>query len=300
MNDLVTREVDFTPEQIQLVKNTICKGATDDELKYFLYVAKKTGLDPMTRQVYSVARWDSKLGREVRTIQTSIDGFRVIAERSGKYAGQLGPFYCGQDGIWVDCWLKQEPPLAAKVGVIRTDFRENLWAVAKWESYVQQFFNKKSNQWEVGQFWKKFPELMLAKVAEALALRKAFPQDLSGLYTSDEIAEQEKEEPVISRTVENKPIIQQAIEQSKNQFAIDVAKKSLFDACSFVWGSKTAGEKGYLMSSVLGISSAKDVDRMSVEQIMQLQTKIDNWQEQEIAKSQKTVKDVTFKLDGAT
>lgn len=179
----------WSNEQINLIKDTCCKNSTDDELKMFLYVAKKTGLDPLTKQIYSVARWDSKLGREVRTTQTSIDGFRVVAERSGKYAGQVGPFWCGEDGKWQDVWLSQTPPIAAKVGVIRSDFREPLYAVANFSAYVQ-----KGKDGKATRFWAQMPELMIAKVAEALALRKAFPQDLSSLYTSDEMGQANHEE----------------------------------------------------------------------------------------------------------
>lgn len=170
----------LTPEQIELLKRTIAQDTSDDELALFVNQCNRTGLDPFSNQIYAIMRFDQRANRKVMKIQVSIDGLRLIAERSGHYAGQIGPLWCGTDGIWHEVWLEKGNPAAAKVAIMRDDFREPLWSVARWSDYAQS-----------SPMWKSMGPHMLAKCAEANALRRGFPQDTSGLYTSEEMPTEE-------------------------------------------------------------------------------------------------------------
>jgi len=90
---------ELTRDKIELLKRTIAVGATDDELQMFLYVAQRSQLDPLLKQIYLVKRYDSKTGGEKATIQIGIDGLRSVAERTGKYAGSDDPVYEKAPGL---------------------------------------------------------------------------------------------------------------------------------------------------------------------------------------------------------
>lgn len=191
--------------RLQVLKDVIAKGCTDEELETFALTAQQARLDPFAKQIYAIKRWDGKAQREVLTIQTSIDGFRLIAQRSGRYAGQVGPFWCGPDGVWRDVWLSDEPPAAARVGVRLKGIPEPVWGVAVWKrAAVQQnvYEGKAPNRRLVGvelaPFWKKMGPEMLAVTAERNAIRRACPQDTYGL----ELAEPDELEAVQANAAE--------------------------------------------------------------------------------------------------
>tara|TARA_B100000949_G_scaffold38575_1_gene32600 strand:- start:1774 stop:2475 length:702 start_codon:yes stop_codon:yes gene_type:complete len=163
-----------------LLGRTVCKGATDDELDLFVAAIDRTGLDPHARQIY----WIKRGGRA--TIQISIDGQRSIAESTGEMDGQETA-WCGPDGAWVDVWLSDEPPAAARSRVYRKGCSHAFTGVAKWSEYAG-----------AGPIWEKMPALMLAKCSLSLALRSAHPLRLSGLYTDVEMQQSDTPAPVPS------------------------------------------------------------------------------------------------------
>lgn len=157
----------------------------------FLQHCSRTGLDPFARQIYAIAR--KNRGNLAWTVQISIDGARLIAERTGEYEGQTTPEFTADGTTWTEVWLDEDQqPKAARVGVFRRGFREPLYAVALWKAYavyqdVWEGGRKVEGEQKLSAMWAKMGPLMLAKCAEMLALRKAFPQDLSGLYSTEEM-----------------------------------------------------------------------------------------------------------------
>ena len=189
-------------EKIELLKRTVAKGTTDDQFALFLTIAQRRRLDPFAKQIWCVLR-KGKSGVWEMTAQTSIDGYRLIAQRTGEYDGQDGPWWCGEDGVWKDVWLSKAPPKAAKVVAYRKGVSHPVTGIAHLESYAAYKDDGKTLEAK----WAQMPEHMLAKCAETLALRKAFPEELSGLNTEDEMDHVSNaiDVPSVERIVTTKP-----------------------------------------------------------------------------------------------
>jgi len=175
--------VDFSQEKLDLLKNTVCKGASNDEFQLFLHVCRKTGLDPFMKQIYSIPRGGA------RTIQTSIDGLRLIADRTNRYSpGKECSFVYNDKGA-----------IISATAYIKKMTHDGTWHEVSATAYFDEYAQT------IGTFWKKMPHVMLAKCAEAIALRKAFPAEMSGLYSDDEM--QQAESKVVEIKQESEEVI---------------------------------------------------------------------------------------------
>jgi len=205
----------FTTEELSLIKQTVAKDATDQELSLFLYTAKLRGLNPLTRQVHFVKRGGQG------TIQTGIDGLRLIAQRTGKYAPGTKPTIFEYD-------TKGNLLRATVFGIkIMNGQAFEFSATAKFSEYAQ-YFNS-----QLGTMWKKMPETMLEKCAEAKLLRRGFPEELSGLYADEEMQQADGE--IVIHQAEN-PIqtstqIEQGAEAEITQIDSDNPYANFLDIC---------------------------------------------------------------------
>jgi phage recombination protein Bet len=181
-------QVAWNPAQRATLAQIGVAGAPEGDLAVFHHVCQRTGLDPFARQIYMIPRSEGRgADKTVKwTIQTGIDGFRLVASRNPHYRGQTAPQWCGADGVWMDVWLAEEPPSAARVGILRDDFDQPVWGIAMFREYAQT--KTWDNVTRLTKMWQDKSAHMIAKCAEALAIRKAFPQDLAAVYTEDELA----------------------------------------------------------------------------------------------------------------
>lgn len=171
--------VQFDDSKVELIRRTVAKGATNDEMELFLHQCKKMGLDPIAKQLV-FTKFKNKDGTSSVAFITSIDAYRLIADRTGRYAGNDAPVFEGEETA---SHYKDSRPVPEKatvtvwklVGGQRVPFSSS----ARWDEYYPGQHK--------GKMWFKMPTVMLAKCAEAAALRKAFPADLSNAYIREEM-----------------------------------------------------------------------------------------------------------------
>jgi phage recombination protein Bet len=167
-NPLISGYLKWTASEIRLILNSVARDDSVAEICFFLTVADRQRLDPLLRQIYYVKRKANEPG----TIQVGIDGYRLIADRTGKYAGSDDPEFGPEvtvNGVTGPEWARVT--VWKFVQGVRCPFT----ATAYLAEYAQ------------GYMYRSRPRGMTGKCAEALALRKAFPAELSGIYTKEEM-----------------------------------------------------------------------------------------------------------------
>lgn len=172
-NDLtIYQEVE---EKSELIKSLYCKNLTEQETAHFFAICHKRKLNPLTNQIY-VWKFGAKM-----TIIVSIDGLRLIAERTKKYAP-------GKETVFT---YKKDGSLLNATAYVKKQTTDGTWHEVSATAFFDEFNDSKKDT------WRKMPHVMIAKCAEAQALRKAFPEDLSGMYTKEEMDKEIEEAEVV-------------------------------------------------------------------------------------------------------
>ncbi|MBE3085167.1 MAG: phage recombination protein Bet [Bacteroidetes bacterium] len=157
-------------EKKELIKSLYCKGLSENETNHFFAICHKRKLNPLTNQIY-VWKFGTKM-----TIIVSIDGFRLIAERTKRYAP-------GRETVYA---YKKDGSLLSATSYVKKQTNDGTWHEVSATSFFDEFNDAKK------ETWRKMPHVMLSKTAECQAIRKAFPEDLSGLYAPEEMDQAEE------------------------------------------------------------------------------------------------------------
>lgn len=249
MNDVTKHDgyhnnnmIQYTPEQIQIIKNNLTDNHTDTEFQYFIEFAGRRRLDILGKQIYSVIR--GKGEKRKQSIMTSIDGLRAIAHRTGQCVG-ISPtdFEYGRDA---------NGRINRKLVVAATTTVKRVLA----SGHVGEFSGTAYASEYEGFMYRDKPHIMLAKASEAQALRKGFPEEVGSIYTPEEIPRDE-EDPPPPRPVKN------TAETTKKQDLIEILGRTIADK---VLG-KTLEEKGQFLKMVVGVNSWKEVEKYNEEQL---------------------------------
>jgi len=186
-------KVDWKDEAlVKTMRETVAKGATDEEFKLFCAIAQSTGLNPFLKQIWFIKgnKYQSKKGDWVQPpaqIMTGIDGYRAIANTHSQYDGT--ELFTDRD--------KEGRPVKCTAKVHRKDRKFPAVAEVIFKEYYKAGYNGKESTWD------KNPTVMIEKVAESLATRRAFPLEVGAIRTFEEmgldetnLTEEEKENSI--------------------------------------------------------------------------------------------------------
>lgn len=198
---------EFTDKEKGLIRDTVAKGATNEEFNLFLYRCKHMDLDPLKPGQIHFVKYNNSPG----TIIVGIEGFRVRAAKTGKHSGTKRGVVRDDSGRCIGAWCE----------VYRSDWTQP----AREEVSLVEYNTGKAQ-------WSKMPETMLKKVAECAALRMAFPDQLGGIYGREEMdqADESDQRDVGSGPSQQKP---PQPEQETNPWDCRIPPR---------WNSKDAGK----------------------------------------------------------
>lgn len=272
-------QVDALNSKVELIKRNFAVGASDDELEIFRYQANRMGLDIIARQIHMVKRkaWDAATRTYIdkMSIQVGIDGYRIIADRTGNYApGRANTYEYREEKLY--------SATAYVMKYVRGQWVE-VSAIAHYSEYVQMA-GKDDNRRPTAM-WTDKPHIMLGKCAEALALRRAFPAELSGVYTDEEMMQADNHTAPVDATwtpapdpepVPDVPVVE--VEKPAEQQVEPTPKMTLETALEITnskgvkYGELTSGD---LSKMTIGIDQALKKDGLTTEARETYEQKLD-------------------------
>lgn len=205
----------YSHSQLALIRKTVAKDCSSEEFDLFIEICRQQGLDPFKKQIFAQVYNKDKKDKRQLVIVTSIDGYRAKAQRCGDYRPAEE-----ETKFEMDVSLKSQ---ANPLGMIRAVVRvfkfgpDKAWypvvGEARWDEFapIDEGFDlvDKGETWPDGNpkktripngsktlkagNWQNMPHVMLSKCAEAQALRRGWPEVMSGLYLHEELEKVEIE-----------------------------------------------------------------------------------------------------------
>ena len=173
-------------DDLDSIRKMVAQTATDDEFKAFMYLCNTYNLDPIKKEIYFI-----KYGGK-STVITSRDGYLKIANLNEHFDGiesdvvYQGDVLTKRDDGSLHITYGQEHLIFDKsklTGAFCSVFRKDRAKATTVFVSIKEYYKKDA------PIWQQYTNAMILKVAEAMALKRAFA--ISGLVTKEEIEDKE-------------------------------------------------------------------------------------------------------------
>ena len=214
--------LELNEKDLAAIRAEFCKGFTQEQFDVAMTFCRVRNLLPGKHVLFQLRRakeWDELVGAKVEVTKivfiTTIDASRLIAQRTGQYGGPDPEQYIyldenGAPNIVSEIPLPKLPlvpgqtplprePWAVKTTVYRKDFDHPVSSIARFDAYASTY--KSANGPVLTETWTKRGPEQLAKCSEMLSLRRAFPEELGGLYLDLELKNENEDVPVTPASV---------------------------------------------------------------------------------------------------